>query len=806
MTDERFADQLRRHRLAAGLTQEELAERSGLSVRGISDLERGVKQRPHPETVRLLARGLDLSPDAVEALRAAASPADQPAPASIPEPLTPLVDREEDVRAVSALLESRARLVTLTGPGGVGKTRLSIQIAREVRDRYPHGVAFVALAGLSDPDLVPGAIAKALNIRELPDRPLLDLIAKQLHDRQLLLVMDNFEHLLPAATQMGRLLAACRGLTALASSRSALRIAGEHEYRVWPLARPDAAANHSLDELASFPAVTLFISQARAVRPSFEMTPANSAAVTAICGQVDGLPLALELAAVRMKSLAPSELESLLENRLGVLTGGPRDHPVRHRTMRSTIGWSHDLLPPEEQVAFRRLAVFVGGATRESAAAVLSDGDELEALDLLTALLDQSLLQRFETTDGESRYAMLETIREFALDRLRASDEEQSVRDRHASYFLDLSERAETELNGPNQARWMNRLETEYGNLRAAMGWLIECGDAEASQRMGSALWHFWAASGRLNEGRDWLDRALALFPEERTATRAQALLRRGNLAIDLADYPHAQQFYRESLAIYQELGDELRAGRALDGLGLVYLSQGNHADARLAHETTLALWRSRGRKRETALVLQNLGNVAVAENDYQSAEANFSLALGIRQDLGDEGGAAWLAYWRGRAERLQGRSDDAQHWLVRARAGFLEVGDRLGVSFALNELGCLARDRGAHDVALAYHLEALRERLEVGDVQGMVECLEGVAVISMVQENSESGVKLWFAAAAWREKWNVPVLPPVRIEFDGALEQARIALASNVFNRARAEGEAMPIDQAADLALSLYA
>ncbi len=371
----------------------------------------------------------------------------------------------------------------------------------------------------------------------------------------MLVVMDNFEHLLAAATDIAELLARCRGLSMLATSRAPLRVTGEQEYPVRPLALPDPARQLQPDEIAQIPAISLFVQRAQAVQPLFRVTEGNAGAVVATCARVDGLPLALELAAVRMKTLAPRELEALLGNRLGILTGGPQDQPARHQTMRATIGWSHDLVPREEQVVFRRFAVFVGGATLESTAAVVSAGDTMQALDHLTALIDQSLVQRYDGVDGQPRFVMLETIREFALEQLIASDDESLVRDVHAAYFLQLAEQGETELTGPNQAAWMARLETEYGNLRAALGWSIKQGDAEASQRLGSALWRFWSASGRLNEGRDWLDRALALEPDDRSAVRARALLRRGNIAVDLADYPSARSHVRSQACHFPGIG-----------------------------------------------------------------------------------------------------------------------------------------------------------------------------------------------------------------------------------------------------------
>ncbi|MBA2468533.1 MAG: tetratricopeptide repeat protein [Chloroflexia bacterium] len=570
------------------------------------------------------------------------------------------------------------------------------------------------------------------------------------------------------------------------------------------MALPDPVRRLAPAELTRVPAVGLFVRQAQAVQPLFVVTDANAAAVSAICARVDGLPLALELAAVRMKTLAPRELESLLGNRLGVLTGGRQDHPARHRTMRSTIGWSHDLMPGDEQVTFRRFAVFATGATLESAAAVIFDGDVLAALDHLTALLDQSLVQRYEATDGQPRFAMLETIREYALHQLATSEDESLARDRHAAHFLDLAEQGETELNGPRQAAWMARLETEYGNLRAALGWTIQRGDSPSGLRLGSALWRFWAASGRLREGRDWLDQALALEPNHVSVIRARALLRRGNIAVDLANFPAARSMYESSLSLSRELGEEVAAGRALDGLGLVLLSQGDYPGARAAYESTLQAWLARGAKREVALVLFSLGKVAIAEGDLSGARKAFDASLSIRRDLGDTGGAAWGAYWRGRMERLEGKTDNAQRWLARAQAGFREVDDRLGAAYALNELGSLAHDLGDDLLALSYHLDALREREEAGAIQEVVESIEGIAAVVLSQRQLELGVTLLAAASAWRQMHGVPLLPALWSTLEYELELARTDLPSIMFERASAEGETASLDEVIDLALTI--
>lgn len=806
MSVERFGDQLRRLRQAAGMTQETLAERSGLSVRGISDLERGVKQRPHPETIRLLASALDLAPASLVSFRDSAAPRSALAPAALPAPLTALIDREDETPAVAALLRPGAeiRLVTLTGPGGVGKTRLAIQVATEVRDGFAGGVAFVSLAGLADPRLVLDATATALGIREMPDRTSLDLLSKQLQERQVLVVMDNVEHLLAAAPDFAALLAVCPGLTILATSRSPLRITGEREYPVRPLALPDPGRRHSPTELALVPSVGLFVRQAQAVQPRFVVTDANAEAVSAICARVDGLPLALELAAVRMKTLAPKELELLLENRLGILTGGRRDHPARHRTVRATISWSHDLMPPEEQVTFRRFGVFATGATLESAAAVIFDGDVVAALDGVTALLDQSLVQRFEGTDGHPRFAMLETIRECALHQLAASADEPQVRDRHAAHFLDLAEQGETELNGPRQAAWMTRLEADYGNLRAALGWSIERGDALSSQRFGSALWRYWSASGRLNEGRDWLDRALALDPDDRSAARAQALMRKGNIAVDLADYPNALRLFKDSLSIFDSLADDLNACGALTGLGLVLWSQGDFAAARKAHEKTLTICKAHDWQRGVALALQNIGSVELAEGDYISARKRFGLSLDIRRDLGDEAAAAYVSYWRGRLERFAGETEHAKQWLARAAAGFRQAGDQLGIAFALNELGCVAHDQGNDREALAYHLDALRDRADASSNQEIVECLEGIAMAALSRHQLEAGVFLFASSSAWRGQHGAPLLPLLSDCNARDLEQVRSEWPRDLFERAWREGEIATLDEAVDLAFTV--
>jgi predicted ATPase/class 3 adenylate cyclase len=636
-------------------------------------------------------------------------------PGNLPTQLTSFVGREHEIAEARRLLE-RTRLLTLTGAGGTGKSRLALQVAAELQPEYRDGAFFADLSSVTDPALVPPLLARALRVPEVPGRPVMAALTDHLRDRRLLLVADNFEQVTAAGPVVEELLTAAPGLTVLATSRVALSLRGEQELVVPPLALPDRGQPRDLEALRRSDAVRLFTERARAVQPRFELTEQNAPAVADITARLDGLPLAIELAATRTKVLSPEQILPRLERRLSLLTAGNRTLPDRQRTLRGAIAWSHDLLEPAERRLFERLSVFSGGWTLASAEAVADPAAlGLDALDAMTSLVDQSLVVRTGPAGGDPRFAMLETIREFGRERLAADGELEAVARGHAEHFLGLAVAAEPHLTGPDQGEWLDRCELEHANLGAALRWAVDAGETERAQEAAGAIWRFWQQRGHLTEGRRWFEELLAL-PSGQAPTRARtrALAGAGGLAWWQEDLGAAAGWYEEALAIERERGDPAGIAEALYNQSFVVAAAGDFDGAFRRLQESSELARRAGDELATAraewmLVIRDLaaGNwerpLAVAGESVERWRR-----LGDRLQLADT--LVWLAVVYARA----GRPADARAAIGEALGLFRELDSPLGMVSVTLGYAYLARWEGRYRdaVRLAGAAESLREQV----------------------------------------------------------------------------------------------
>ena len=689
----------------------------------------------------------------------------------------------------------------------MGKTRLALQVAAQSLHQYSGGVFFVELAPVLDANLVMLTVAATLGLRQTASRPVREILQDYLCDREMLLVVDNFEHVLAAAPQLAVLLAACPLLKILVTSREVLRVSGEQRLAVPPLELPGLASAVTMADITRCDAIQLFAARARAVKPEFEVSAADVPAVLEICRRVDGLPLAIELAAARVNVFSPAAILARLSKPLAVLTGGPCDSPLRQKTMRQTIAWSYGLLSAEEQRLLRRLAVFVGSAPLTGIEAVIGRMDQedgAEVLDGLASLIDKSLLRRDETClRDEPRFTMLETIREYALERLAEAGESAALFRRHADYYLSMAMQAEPALIGRRNAVWLERLQKEYDNIRAALSWLVEQNAVVDGLSLAAALARFWRAHGYITEARQRLAALLSLPQASCTkSAHAKALHVSGWLAREQGDYAEARCLLEKGLKLYRELAEPRGTGWALFELAFVTRYETDYPRARGLLDECLPLLRKAGDPEGVACAFGSLGFIARDEGDFATAEAYLQKSLAMWQDLSDPIGMGWTLTALGIVARSDGRCDLARTRLEKALALWREIGDRQNIANVLGSLATLERYKGEFARAAALLRESLTLRQQIGDRRAIAFALEGFAGLAAVQGQVARALEIAEAARIARERIGAPPPPGWRAELDHILATASSGLAAELAADATRRGASMSLSEAIALAL----
>jgi predicted ATPase len=727
-------------------------------------------------------------------------------PTNLPVQRTAFIGREHEATALRQLLSREdVQLVTLTGPGGIGKTRLALQVAADAAAEFPGGVCFVPLSAVSDRALIASTIAQALGVRETgnqsPQESLKEYVSGL--DQPMLLLLDNFEHLVSAAPVITQLLTTGPKLKIAVTSQAPLHVYGEHEFPVPPLTLPNPKSIPPLEVLSRLPAVALFVERAQAVKREFMLTKENAPTVAAICARLDGLPLAIELAAARIKLLSPAAMLARLESRLNLLTGGARDLPTRQQTLRSAVDWSHGLLNAAEQTLFRRLSVFTGGCTLEGVEAVCDTKSDLglDILDGMASMVDKSLAQQREQVDAETQFLMLSTIREYALERLAESGDESATRRAHAAYYLVLAEEGAEDMVA--HPEWLDRFETEHDNFRTALDYLVKTGDAEWGLRLAAALFRFWETREYLTEGRDAIARLLALDGSRaRPKLRARLLFAAAVLAGEQGDYGSAQHLFGESLDTCVELNDKRGVAVALNALAVHARDRGELADASLLFERCVAIWKDLGDSTDIARALSNLANVTKLQREYARASSLYDECLTMFRKAGDGAGVAWTLNYQGDVAREKADLVAARSFCEQSLAAFRELRDGWGIASALSDLASLSCDLGNDSEARRLYGESIQIFQEVGHKRGIARALECLAVSAAAQSKAEQALHLAGAAAALRQRLGAPLTPTEQPRLEKALEFARRTLGNSAGLTAWMEGWAMPVEQAVREAL----
>jgi len=758
-----LAQLLKRLRLSAGLTQEELAQAAGISTRSVSDLERGISRTTRKDTARLIADALQLSGSARELFEATArgrAPGSeqgrQPGAGQLPVPPTPLVGRDDDIGAICRRLRRPdVRLVTITGLGGVGKTRAALDIARRVAADFPDGIFFVNLAAVQDGRLVLASIAQAAGIRDSGPDPLEQRMAGRLRPLRALLLIDNFEQVVDAAGVVSDLLGTCPAIKCLVTSRCALRLKGENEHVLLPLRLPPAAAGDVAD-LMRFPSVELFTQRVQAVLPDWALDEDNARAVAGICRRLDGLPLALELAATRMKILTPAALLERLGSQHELMSGGTRDSDDRHRTLQATLDWSYELLSPAAARLFLQLSVFADGWTLDAMTRVCETGSEIDALDALAALIDNSLVWRIDKP-AAIRFVLPVTIREYAAGKLRQPGNAGAVADRHLAWCLDLAETAAAELTGASQQSWLQVLTDEHANLRAALEYAITARLPADAHRLAGALWRYWEINGHLAEGRRWLTQVLGLTGSAPAAVRALAFKAAGNLARDQGDFSAAIESHRRAHALFTEAGDD--AG--------------------------------------IAAVLNNIGTVELDRGDGPAAIAHFESSLERFTELNDEWGMALALGNLAHALRTTSEHARAERIARQSIRAFEALGDAQGAARSLTTLGLILGQSGQVTESLRLHARAVDLRMQADDRAGLARSFENIAWCQAKLGDVAAAAWLLGQAESLREAVDVPFSADDRVEYDETAAHLRSSLAAGERAALQAAGREAPLTEA---------